>query len=194
MTEEEKEKFRPAVEELKKVPDIIEEGIKRKYTFNSQFAMIVGVLFGVLAAFNDLGNNKIANILYIIGISCCALCFILCIICLYQPIRDNKFDKDAIAVYNADYEIVGHVANSERTLSPNNRKNGNISASELKGEIDFSGKEFYGEVIKAFSSCLYLEVNEGKWSYINRSVPTVAIADTVGISEVDVLKSEIDSL
>lgn len=106
----------------------------------------------------------------------------------------NKFDKDAIAVYNSDYEMIGHVANSERTLSFNNRKNGNISASELKGEIDFSDKEFYGEVIKAFSSCLYLEVNEGKWSYINRSVPTVAIADTVGISEVVVLKSEIDAL
>ncbi|WP_296870594.1 HIRAN domain-containing protein [uncultured Methanobrevibacter sp.] len=106
----------------------------------------------------------------------------------------NKFDKDAVAVYNSDAELIGHVANSERTLSLNNRKNGNISASELKGNLDFTGKEFYGEVIKAFSSCLYLEVNEGKWSYINRSVPTVAIADTVGISEVDVLKSEIVAL
>ena len=106
----------------------------------------------------------------------------------------NKFDKDAVAVYNSDAELIGHVANSERTLSLNNRKNGNIGASELKGNLDFTGKEFYGEVIKAFSSYLYLEVNEGKWSYINRSVPTVAIADTVGISEVDVLKSEIESL
>ena len=66
--------------------------------------------------------------------------------------------------------------------------------SLIKGNLNFTDKEFYGEVIKAFSSCLYLEVNEGKWSYINRSVPTVAIADTVGISEVDVLKSEIDAL
>ena len=107
---------------------------------------------------------------------------------------ENPVDSDCIEVYNAERELVGYVANSDKTLSQNNRKNGNISASELKGNLDFTGKEFYGEVIKAFSSCLYLEVNEGKWSYINRSVPTVAIADTVGISEVDVLKSEIESL
>ena len=104
---------------------------------------------------------------------------------------ENPIDSDCIEVYNAERELVGYVANSDKTLSQNNRKNGNISAFELKGNLDFTGKEFYGEVIKAFSSCLYLEVNEGKWSYINRSVPTVAIADTVGISEVDVLKSEI---
>ena len=107
---------------------------------------------------------------------------------------ENPIDSDCIEVYNAERELVGYVANSDKTLSQNNRKNGNISASELKGNLDFTGKEFYGEVIKAFSSCLYLEVNEGKWSYINRSVPTVAIADTIGISEVDVLKSEIDAL
>ncbi|WP_346661985.1 HIRAN domain-containing protein [uncultured Methanobrevibacter sp.] len=107
---------------------------------------------------------------------------------------ENPVDSDCIEVYNAERELVGYVANSDKTLSQNNRKNGNISASELKGNLDFTGKEFYGEVIKAFSSCLYLEVNEGKWSYINRSVPTFAIADTVGISEVDVLKSEIVAL
>ena len=95
---------------------------------------------------------------------------------------ENPVDSDCIEVYNAERELVGYVANSDKTLSQNNRKNGNISASELKGNLNFTDKEFYGEVIKAFSSCLYLEVNEGKWSYINRSVPTVAIADTVGIS------------
>ena len=108
--------------------------------------------------------------------------------------ESNEFDSDAIAVFNAERELIGHIANSEKTLSTNNRKNGNISASELKGNLDFTGKEFYGEVIKAFSSCLYLEVNEGKWSYINRSLPTVAIDDTGGISEVELLKSEIESL
>lgn len=102
---------------------------------------------------------------------------------------DNKFDKDAISVYNANYELVGHVANSERTLSPNNRKNGNISASELKGEIDFTDKEFYAEVMRSYSSCLYLEVHENKFKYLNSdeiSVPE--------ISEVEALKSEIDAL
>ena len=100
--------------------------------------------------------------------------------------ENNKFDGDAVAVYNYDGELIGHVANSERTLSPNNRKNGNISASELKCEIDFTGKEFYGEVIKAFSSCLYLEVNEGKWSYINKPVGEP--------SEIEALKLEVESL
>ena len=100
--------------------------------------------------------------------------------------ENNKFDGDAVAVYNYDAELIGHVANSDRTLSPNNRKNGNISASELKGEIDFTGKEFYGEVIKAFSSCLYLEVNEGKWSYINKPVDEP--------NEIEALKLEVESL
>lgn len=99
---------------------------------------------------------------------------------------ENPIDPDCIEVYNAEREFVGYIANSERTLSPNNRKNGNISASELKNEIDFTGKEFYGEVIKTFSSCLYLEVNDGKWSYINKSVDEP--------SEIEILKSEIESL
>lgn len=101
----------------------------------------------------------------------------------------NKFDKDAIAVYNANYEIVGHVANSERTLSPNNRKNGNISASELKGEIDFTDKEFYAEVMRAYSSCLYLEVYENKFNYLNSGEVSVP-----AISEVEALKLEVKSL
>lgn len=107
----------------------------------------------------------------------------------------NEFDSEAVAVFNDNHELIGHVANSERTLSPNNRKNGNISASELKGEIDFAGKEFYAEVIKSFSSCLYLEVNEGKWSYINRSNPSVTFAKTIDeLSEIETLKLEVESL
>lgn len=111
--------------------------------------------------------------------------------------ENNQFDEDAVAVYNNSGELIGHVANSERTLSPNNRKNGNISASELKGHIDFTGKEFYGEIIKAFSSCLYLEVNEGKWSYINNSIPSVTFANTVDVDEsgeIEALKLEVESL
>lgn len=107
----------------------------------------------------------------------------------------NEFDSEAVAVFNDNHELIGHVANSERTLSPNNRKNGNISASELKGRIDFTGKEYYAEVIKAFSSCLYLEVNDGKWSYINRSNPSVTFAKTIdGPSEIETLRLEVESL
>ena len=101
----------------------------------------------------------------------------------------NEFDEDAIAVYNSDAELIGHVANSERTLSHNNRKNGNISASELKGNLDFTGKEFYGEVIKAFSSCLYLRVNEGKCSYTNQ--PIDEGSDLTFKRAIDLLEPEI---
>ena len=102
---------------------------------------------------------------------------------------DNQFDEDAIAVYNSDGELIGHVANSERTLSPNNRKNGNISASELKGNLDFTCKEFYGEVIKAFSSCLYLRVHEGKCSYTNQ--PIDEGSDLTFKRAIDLLEPEI---
>ena len=94
----------------------------------------------------------------------------------------NEFDEDAIGVYNSDAELIGHVANSERTLSPNNRKNGNISATELKGNIDFTNREYYGEAIKVFSSCIYLEVNEGKWSYIN---PIEDVSESVFVKAID---------
>ena len=72
---------------------------------------------------------------------------------------DNEFDKDAIAVYNAERELVGHIANSDKTLSINNRKNGNISATELKGELSIDGIEYYAEVVRVYSSCIYLEIN-----------------------------------
>jgi len=105
---------------------------------------------------------------------------------------ENPIDSDAIAVYNGDKELVGFIANSDKTLSPNNRRNGNISATELKGNLDFTNREYYAEAVKVFSSCIYLEVNEGKWSYIQpvEDVPTVKEE----ISEVGALKSEVETL
>lgn len=104
---------------------------------------------------------------------------------------DNEFDKDAIAVYNAERELVGHIANSDKTLSINNRKNGNISATELKGELSFDGIEYYAEVVRVYSSCIYLEIN-GKWGYINKAISSDNDADEPG--EFDALKSEVESL
>lgn len=80
---------------------------------------------------------------------------------------ENEFDKDAIAVYNAERELVGHIANSDKTLSPNNRKNGNIGATELKGHLDFTNRQYYAEAVKVYRSCIYLEINEDKYSFIN---------------------------
>ena len=102
--------------------------------------------------------------------------------------EQNEHDKDAIGVYNSDKELVGFIANSERTLSPNNRKNGNLSATELKGHLDFTNKEYYGEAVRVYSSCIYLEINEGKWSYINKD------DDVPELNGIDALKLEIESL
>lgn len=107
---------------------------------------------------------------------------------------ENEFDSDAIAVYNAERELIGHIANSDKTLSNNNRKNGNISATELKGELSFDNIEYYAKAVRVYSSCIYLEINEGKWSYINKSVPSVAAAENCDVDEIEVLKLEIENL
>ena len=61
--------------------------------------------------------------------------------------ESNEFDSDAIAVFNAERELIGHIANSDKTLSVNNRKNGNISATELKGELNFDNIDNYQKAI-----------------------------------------------
>lgn len=104
---------------------------------------------------------------------------------------ENEFDSDAIAVYNAERELVGHIANSGKTLSPNNRKNGNISATELKGHLDFTNREYYAKAVNVYKSCIYLEINEGKWSFIN-STDDNSVEEE--INEIDALKLEIDAL
>ena len=106
--------------------------------------------------------------------------------------ESNEFDSDAIAVFNAERELIGHIANSDKTLSINNRKNGNISATELKGELSFDGIEYYAEVVRVYSSCIYLEINEGKWSFINKAISSDNDVDEPG--EIDALKSEVESL
>ena len=98
----------------------------------------------------------------------------------------NEFDSDAVAVFNGGHELVGHVANSDKTLSVNNRINGNISATELKEKLDFSNKEYYAEAVKVYNSCIYLEVNDGKWSFINSTDEEP--------DELAALKSEVESL
>ena len=117
---------------------------------------------------------------------------------------ENPVDSDCIEVYNAERELIGYVANSSKTLSPNNRKNGNISATELKSELDFTNREYYAEAVRVYSSCIYLEVNEERWSFINKSnedasnlefVKASEISDAIESSEeVDNLKEEIESL
>ena len=102
---------------------------------------------------------------------------------------ENPIDSDAIAVYNGDKELVGFIANSERTLSPNNRKNGNISATELKGNLDFTNREYYAEAVKVYNSCIYLEINEGKWSYINSKDE---VSEPAFVKAIDLVEPEVE--
>lgn len=117
--------------------------------------------------------------------------------------EDNEHDPDAVAVYNGDNELIGYVANSEKTLSPNNRLNGNLDATQLHKQIDLSNKKFNAVVDKAFSSCLFIKIDDAEWSYINQPVDEVPLEfvkaselpDTVeSDAEVVALKAELESL
>lgn len=111
--------------------------------------------------------------------------------------EDNEYDPDAIAVYNSDKELIGYIANSDKTLSPSNKKNGALSASELKGKLDFNDKEFYGEVDRAFKTCLFIQINDGQWSYTNKPKDDDSSIGFVKASElvdVDALRAEVESL
>ena len=103
---------------------------------------------------------------------------------------DNEFDKDTIAVFNVEREQIGVIANSDKTLSINNRKNGNISATELQGELDFTNREYYAEAVRVYKSCIYLEVNEGKWSYLN---PISDVSEPVFVKASDLVKTDVES-
>ena len=120
--------------------------------------------------------------------------------------EDNKHDPDAVAVYNGNNELIGYIANSNQTLSPGNKKNGTLSASELKDKLDFTDKEFYGEVDRALPNCLFIMISDEKWSYINKHAEDVPNQEFVKASdlvesdfaktcdEVATLKAEIESL
>ena len=105
MPQEEKVKSLPALEELTKMFRLNNEGIQRKNAFTAQFTTVVGVVFGVLAAFNSMGQNFWADIFYIAGILCCGICLVLCVICLCKPIYDN-YNQMESAAYSAYEEFV----------------------------------------------------------------------------------------
>lgn len=115
---------------------------------------------------------------------------------------NNEFDNDAIAVYNEYDELLGYVANSNATLSPQNRANLNKSALELQFALDFS-KKYYAIVDRAFSSCIYLIIDSNKYEVINKNtddsileelklkVEALTIENTLLKSRVDKLESMI---
>ena len=118
--------------------------------------------------------------------------------------KENEFDSDAVSIFNGDHELVGNVANSSRTLSVNNIKNGNLSASQLKSELNFDNREYYGKAVGVHSSCIYLEIDSDNWDYINKPVEEVpeftfkrAIdleTDIAPSNDVESLKEEVQHL
>lgn len=97
--------------------------------------------------------------------------------------EDNQYDSDAVAAYTMADEKIGHVANSQTTISSNNRKNGTISASELKTQVNFRGNKVFAIVDRAFPSCIYLNVTEQEEAL-----------EPVEDTEIQALKLEVDSL
>ena len=112
----------------------------------------------------------------------------------------NDFDNDAIAVYNKYDELLGYVANSDKTLSPQNRANGNKSALELQFELDFENKRYCAIIDRAFNSCLYLELSSDKWEFISDDIGNDSIINELRtkldalIIENTLLKSRVDKL
>ena len=113
---------------------------------------------------------------------------------------NNEFDNDAIKVYNEFDELLGHVANSNATLSPQNRANGNKSALELQFELNFENKKYCAEVNRAFSSCIYLEIDSNNYELINEENTEDSIINELKtkldalIIENTLLKSRVDKL
>ena len=105
----------------------------------------------------------------------------------------NEFDSNAICVWTGDQQIVGFVANSPKTLSVNNRVNGNLSATELKEVLSLENREYYGKAVKVHSSCIYLEINPEHWSYINKpNLEFVRASELVETEVVEVPAHKVD--
>ncbi len=105
MPQEEKVKSLPALKEISRMFHLNNDGIRRTKAFTTQFTTVVGVVFGVLAAFNTMGQDFWADIFYMAGILCCGTCLVLCVICLCKPIYDN-YNQQESAAYSAYEELV----------------------------------------------------------------------------------------
>ena len=61
--------------------------------------------------------------------------------------RDNKFDKDAIAVFNHKDEKIGYVGTA-KTVSEGNRRNGCIDNLDLKSIVDLDNDDYLAIITK----------------------------------------------
>lgn len=102
LPEEKKTILFPSLKKFIKLANTNKELFESEQNFFIQFTGIVGVVFGVLAAFSNVGENKVADIVYFVGTSFCLVCLVLCIICLFQPTHklQNKLVQNSIDFVN----------------------------------------------------------------------------------------------
>ena len=85
LSEEEQRSFLPALKKFAKYAETDKKIYESKQNFFIQFTGIVGVVFGILAAFGNMGENYVADWFYLVGIGLSLLCLVFCIIGIFQP-------------------------------------------------------------------------------------------------------------
>ena len=85
LSEEEQKSFLPALKKFAKYAETDKKIYESKQNFFIQFTGIVGVVFGILAAFGNMGENYVADWFYLVGIGLRLLCLVFCIIGIFQP-------------------------------------------------------------------------------------------------------------
>jgi len=106
---------------------------------------------------------------------------------------DNDIDANAVSVKNEDGELLGYIANNEKTLSPQNIKNGARSALQLHFDLELENKRFKAVVDRAFKSCLYIFIDSNDYEVINEENADNHIVEELK-AEVEALKIEISLL
>lgn len=85
LSEEEQRSFLPTLKKFAKYAETDKKIYESKQNFFIQFTGIVGVVFGILAAFGNMGENYVADWFYLVGIGLSLLCLVFCIIGIFQP-------------------------------------------------------------------------------------------------------------
>ena len=93
-SEEEQRNYLPTLKELAKCADTKKKINESQQNFFIQFTSIVGVVFGILAAFGNMGENYVADCFYLIGIISSLISLVSCIIVLFQPIKILEKQKE----------------------------------------------------------------------------------------------------
>lgn len=110
-----------------------------------------------------------------------------------QADYDNEIDANAVSVKNEHGELIGYIANSKKSLSPQNIRNGARSALQLHFDLKLENKRFKAVVDKAFKSCLYIFIDSNDYDVINEENTDNYIVEELK-AEVEALKIEISLL